>query len=134
MLLRRKAMANLDGILESSRCEEPTHWKRPWCWGKLRARGEGGNRGWDSWVASLTQHEFEQTPGDSKGQGNLACYSPWSHKETWQSDNHLCKIKTIITNTISKDIFILKDKYQHIRVDALREKWLEWGVELKAAK
>ena len=26
-------------------CEELTHWKRPWCWERLRARGERGNRG-----------------------------------------------------------------------------------------
>ena len=25
-------------------CEEPTHWKRPWCWERLKA-GEGDNRG-----------------------------------------------------------------------------------------
>ena len=34
-------------------CEEVTHWKRPWCWGRLRA--EEGSRGWDSWMGSLTQ-------------------------------------------------------------------------------
>ena len=27
----------------------------PWCWGRLRAGGEGGIRGWDGWIASLTQ-------------------------------------------------------------------------------
>ena len=26
-------------------------------------------------------HAFEQTPGDSEGQGSLACCSPWGHKE-----------------------------------------------------
>ena len=36
-------------------CEEPTHWKRPWCWEKLRAGGEGDDRGWDGWMASLIQ-------------------------------------------------------------------------------
>ena len=35
-------------------CKELTHWKRPWCWERLRAR-EGGGRGWDGWIASLTQ-------------------------------------------------------------------------------
>ena len=35
--------------------EEPTHWKRPWCWKRLRARGEGGDRGWNGWIVSLTQ-------------------------------------------------------------------------------
>ena len=32
-----------------------THLKRPWCWEKLRAGGEGDSRGWDGWMASLTQ-------------------------------------------------------------------------------
>ena len=36
-------------------CKEPTHWKRPWCWERLKAGGEGDNRGWDGWMASLTQ-------------------------------------------------------------------------------
>ena len=35
-------------------CEEPTHWKRPWCWERLKA-GEGDKRGWHVWIASLTQ-------------------------------------------------------------------------------
>ena len=35
-------------------CEELTHLKRPWCWERLRP-GEGYDRGWDGWVASLTQ-------------------------------------------------------------------------------
>ena len=32
-----------------------THWKRPWCWERLKAEGEEGNRGWDGWMASLMQ-------------------------------------------------------------------------------
>ena len=34
---------------------EPTHWKRPWCWDRLRAGGEGDNRGWGGQIASPTQ-------------------------------------------------------------------------------
>ena len=34
-------------------CEERTHWKRPWCWERLKARGEGGDCdemvGWHHW-------------------------------------------------------------------------------------
>ena len=30
------------------------HLKRPWCWEKLRAGGEGDDRGWDGWMASPT--------------------------------------------------------------------------------
>ena len=32
-------------------CDELTHWKRPWCWERLKAGG-GDNRGWDGWMAS----------------------------------------------------------------------------------
>ena len=32
-----------------------THWKRLWCWEALGAGGEGDDRGWDGWMASLTQ-------------------------------------------------------------------------------
>ena len=32
-----------------------THLKRPWCWERLKAGGEGDDRGWDGWMASSTQ-------------------------------------------------------------------------------
>ena len=32
-----------------------TRWKRLWCWERLRAGGEEGDRGWDGWMASPTQ-------------------------------------------------------------------------------
>ena len=35
--------------------EELTHLKRPWCWERLKAGGEGDNRGWDGWMESPTQ-------------------------------------------------------------------------------
>ena len=35
-------------------CEELTHWKRPWCWERLKAGEEGDDRGWDGWMAPLT--------------------------------------------------------------------------------
>ena len=34
--------------------------------------------GWHHW---LNRHEFEQAPGVGDGQGTLACWSPWGHKE-----------------------------------------------------
>ena len=36
-------------------CEEMTHLKRLWCWERLKAGGEGDDRGWDGWMASPTQ-------------------------------------------------------------------------------
>ena len=48
----------------------------------MRARGEGEIE--DEMVGWHRQHnglEFEQTLGDSEGQGSLACCSPWGRKE-----------------------------------------------------
>ena len=36
-------------------CEELTHLKRPWCWDRLKAGGDGDDRGWNGWMASPTQ-------------------------------------------------------------------------------
>ena len=102
-----------------------THWK-DWCWswsfntlvtwckqqradslwkdpdaGKYWGQEEKGAAedkmvGWHHW---LNGHEFEQTLGESKGQGSLACCSSWGHKEldtTWQlnSSNELVLVNT----------------------------------------
>ena len=32
-----------------------SHWKKPWCWERVKAGGEGDGRGWDSWIVSPTQ-------------------------------------------------------------------------------
>ena len=47
-------------------------------WGQEQRVKKDEMIGWHHW---LNGHEFEQTPGDSKGQGSLACWSPWGHKE-----------------------------------------------------
>ena len=36
-------------------CKELTHWKRPWCWERLKAGGERDDRRRGSWMASPTQ-------------------------------------------------------------------------------
>ena len=51
-------------------CKGPTHWKKSWCWERLRA-GEGVTENeMVGWHHSLNAHEFEQTLGDSEGQGS----------------------------------------------------------------
>ena len=44
------------------------------------------------WHHGLNGHEFEQTPGDSEGQGSLVCCSPWCHTESdmieWLNNHH----------------------------------------------
>ena len=33
-----------------------------------------------AWHHQLSGHEFEQTPGDSEGQGSLVCSIPWGRR------------------------------------------------------
>ena len=55
-------------------CEELTHWKRLWCWEGLGARGEGDDRGWDVWMASLTRWTWIWVnSGSWWWTGGLAC-------------------------------------------------------------
>ena len=61
-------------------CEELIHWKRPWCWERLKAREKGatedGMVGWQHW---FNGHEFGQAPGIGNGQ---AYCTPWGCKES----------------------------------------------------
>ena len=42
--------------------EEPTHWKRPWCWERLKAGGQGMTKDeMVGWHHQLNGHESEQT-------------------------------------------------------------------------
>ena len=49
---------------------------KDWRW-EEKGMTEDGMVGWPH---RLTQHKFEQAPGDSEGQGSLACCGPWGHK------------------------------------------------------
>ena len=45
------------------------------------------------WHHRLDGHEFQQALGDGKGQGSLACCSPWCHKELDKTEQLLSYIK-----------------------------------------
>ena len=64
-------------------CKELSHWKRPWCWQRLKAVAEDEMVGWHHW---LNGHEFEPTPEDSGVQRRMACCSPRDQSWTWCSD------------------------------------------------
>ena len=57
---------SLDSSALTTWWEELTHWKRPWCWERLKVV-EGDDRGWDGWMASLTQWTWV-----------------WINSESWQ--------------------------------------------------
>ena len=85
--------------------KELTYWKTPWCWERLMAGEEGHGRGWDGWMASLTQWTWVwANSGSWWWTGKLVCCSPWSLKEsdinewlnwtchtlTWISHGYIC--------------------------------------------
>jgi len=96
-------------------CKELTHWKRPPCWERLRAEGEGGEREWDGRMVPLTQWtwvwaNFRRL---SEGQRSLACCSPWGCKElfmTEQLNNTAKKKKSAATLTAVVAMFIISGK------------------------
>ena len=114
LLLGRKVMTNLDSILKSrditfptkvclvkamvntlaTWCEELTHLKRPWCWERLKTGGEGDNRGWDGWMASLTQWTWVWVssgswwwtgrPGLLQSMGSQRVRHDWATEMNWE--------------------------------------------------
>ena len=55
-------------------CEKPTHWKRLWCWERLRIGGKGMTEDeMIGWHPRLSGQESEQTLGNSEG------------RETWRA-------------------------------------------------
>ena len=71
--------------------------ERRWCWEGLGAGGEGDDRGWDGWMASLTRWTWVWVNfGSGDWQGGLACCDSWGRKESditerlnW-TDSHWC--------------------------------------------
>jgi len=98
----KEALRNLEwkkkkNLIELS--EELTHWKRPWCWEGLGAGGEGDDRGWDGWMASLTQWTWVWVdsgnwwctgrPGVLRFLGLQRVGHDWVTELNWTDDNAL---------------------------------------------
>ena len=67
--------------------EELTLLKRLWSWERLKAGGEGDDRGWDDWMTSLIQWTWVWVnSGLGDGQGGLACCSPQGRRELDMTD------------------------------------------------
>ena len=76
----------------NAEAEAPVFWlsdANSWLIGKVpdagKARGQEEKRASEDemagWHHRCNGHELGQTSGDGEGQGGLACYSPWGHKE-----------------------------------------------------
>ena len=66
--------------------------------GKMEGRRRRGQQRmrWLDGIMDSSGHEFEQTLGDTEGQGSLACCSPWGCKETQLSDHQHVYVYTYI--------------------------------------
>ena len=80
-------------------CEELTHWKRPWCWERLKVGGEGDDRGWDGWMASLTWWTWVWAnsgswwwtgkPGVLQSMGSQGVGHDWVTELNWNCSTYL---------------------------------------------
>ena len=74
-----------------------THWKRSWCWERLKAGGEGDDRGWDGWMASLTRwawvwvtsgcYWWTGRPGVLQSMGLQRVWYDWATELNWTDGN-----------------------------------------------
>ena len=77
-----------------------THWRRPWCWERMRAGGEGDNRRWDGWMASPGWWTWVLVSSRSWGwtgklsvvqsMGSQRVGHNWAIKLNWTERNGLC--------------------------------------------
>ena len=80
-------------------CEELTQWKRLWCWEELEAGGEGDDRGWDGWMATLTRWTWVWVnsgswwwagrPGVLQFMGSQRVGHDWATELNWTELNFL---------------------------------------------
>ena len=75
-----------------------THWKRLWCWEGLGVGGEEDDRGWDGWMASLTQWTWVRVnsgswwwtgrPGVLRFMGSQRVGHDWATELNWTDDEY----------------------------------------------
>ena len=110
--------------------EELTLWKRPWCWERLKAGGAGDDRGWDGWMATLTQWTWVwessgswwwtgkagllQSMGSQKVGHDWATELNWS-LPNWVTASQKCNLRVI-------DGYFLIQKYS-VYLNIGRVKW-----------
>ena len=110
-------------------CEELIHWKRPWCWERLKTGEEGDDRGCDVWMAPPTQRTWVwassrswwwtgrsgvlQFIGSQSVGHNWVTELNWQYKihvEVWQKTAKFCKaiilqLKKLISKNQKKRTF-----------------------------
>ena len=105
-------------------CEELAHWKRLWCWERLRT-GERDDRRWDGWKASLTQWTWvwadsreawcAAVHGVTKSQTWLNTWTTTNNFSVFTSEPHLSKrSQSISVSNINEKCLLLKNNVSFI--------------------
>ena len=94
-------------------CAELSYWKRSWCWERLKAGGEGHNRGWDGWMASLTQWTWVWASSWSwwwaQKPRMLQSTGSQSVRQNWLTEMNWCWMKIHVNQEVcSQPNFLLK--------------------------
>ena len=89
----------IEGLMLTQNSSTLATWcKRPWCWERLKAGGEGDNRGWDGWMASPTWWTWVWVssrswwwtgrPGMLQSMGSQRVRHDWANELNW-TEGHL---------------------------------------------
>ena len=119
----------------ASWCEELTQWKRPWCWERLKAGGEGDTREWDGWMASLSQWTWVWVSSRSWWTGNSGVLQSvglqrvghdWATELNWSMSRVTRKQETMAIH-ISLSCFLWENVLLYIEVVHLEKTFIDMG-------
>ena len=119
----------------ATRCKELTHLKRPWCWERLKVEGEGDDRGWDGWVASLTQWTWVWVklrswwwtgrPGVLQSMGSQRVGHNWATELNWTDSLPLIYQGILV--------YFFKSKFYHLQSTfSIIKRSIEKGMNAKS--
>ena len=112
--------SSLEGLMLNTLatwCEELTQWKRFWCWERLKAGGEGDDRGWDGWMASLTQWTWlwassgswwwTGKPGVLQSTGSPRVRHYWATELQWISEYIMIFLSLFFNTELNLEVLFL---------------------------
>ena len=125
--------------------EGPVKRKRPWCWEKLKAGGEGDDRGWDGWMASPTRWAWVWVssgrqwrtgkPGVQQSQRLQRVRHDWVTEQQWRGPHFLrwriTQLPSLLLPLFCTPCFTLQQSLQldPIQVFPWAELWIHFHLE-----